>query len=365
MKDSVGIFCQSPVHGERRILEVLWEQDSRAGKKPSTLPAIPANSQHALGFRSAKILAHLWVCCCHSCASPATTQPRPSSTELAWILSFSVCFLTALILPVCPENKQHLMINLGSTWQGGTTAASKHNSSIWDNFAFSRARRATFLLCQGPVCVCLPGPGRSQSSIPLPHSHVFWVQAVSSFLCCAGHIWPKHRFEGECCSRPTLWTIPQGSKICVHVYIEQHHQIKCTAFPLSCVLSLTRRSAIFVPFCSVSVWTATGGTKNSPLISTHFLSLWYLQREWRMPLHSFHPLPRHAHLRLRLCSAAERVNSLFLFCFPIVTEFCHMMVYVIVFFFGTIFYSGPQGHSLCWLFQIFKVFLLQLLEFSF
>lgn len=97
---------------------------------------------------------------------PPSQDPAAQSPFLARTLSLSACFPTALTLPGCPETKQHLMIDLDSTWQGGTAAASRYNPSCWDHLAFSRARRETFPLCQGPAYVWLPGPGRSQPSTP-------------------------------------------------------------------------------------------------------------------------------------------------------------------------------------------------------
>lgn len=124
---------------------------------------------------------------------PALTAPSQDPAGQNCLNSLPQCLLphcpdTALILPVYPENKQHQMINLGSTWQEGTTAASRYNSSCWNHLAFSRARRAT-LLHQGPVYVWLPGPWRSQSSTPIPHSHVFWgTGGLQPSLQCWAHL---------------------------------------------------------------------------------------------------------------------------------------------------------------------------------
>lgn len=168
---------QSPSEGQCGYylpLPCTWGEENsgsilRAGLtgwKEARLLTCHPKSQHVLGFWSAKILAHLWVCCCH----PAKTQQHKalSLPELPPSMLAS-----SLILPICSENKQHLMIDLGSTWQEGTKAASRYSSSCWDHLAFSTARRATFLLPQGPVYVWLPGWGRSQSSTPLRHSNVF------------------------------------------------------------------------------------------------------------------------------------------------------------------------------------------------
>ena len=140
------------------------------------------------------------------CASPTTTQPGPSSPEPSPFPNpLHRCMPRGLILPICPENMQHLMTDLGSTWQGGTTAASRYNPLCWDHLAFSRARRATCLLCQGPASAAA-----RPRQVAIQHSHFltatcFGVQAVSSPLCNAGYIQPEHRYEGvvpgPCCGK--------------------------------------------------------------------------------------------------------------------------------------------------------------------
>lgn len=127
------------------------------------------------------------------------------------------------------------MIDLGSTWQGGTTATPRYNLLCWVHLAIGRARRATCFLCQGPASEAAQ-PGE----IAIQHSHIptamcFGTQAVSSPLCNAGYSWPEQRYKGERSSRQALQAVPWGPKFCAHAYIQQH-QITCISFPLSCTL---------------------------------------------------------------------------------------------------------------------------------
>lgn len=125
-------------------------------------------------------------------AGPVTTQPGSSSPEPSpRPKPLHRCTPRGLTLPICPENMQHLRIDLGSTRQGGATAASRCNPSCWDHLAFSRARGATCLLCQGPASAAAP-PGEIAVQHSLPEM-CFGVEAVSSPLCNAGYIQPEHR----------------------------------------------------------------------------------------------------------------------------------------------------------------------------
>lgn len=191
---------QSPSEG----LSCAWgEEDSgsvlRAGitgwKEAEHLTCHPSKVSACTGIQICKNytspLSLLLPPMCQPCHHPAKTQQhRAPLNSLP-----QCCFLTALVLTVHTENKQHLMVNLGSTWQRGTTAASRYNPSCWDHLAFNG--------CQGPVCLWLPGPGRSQSSTPLPHSRVFWgAGSLQPCLQCWAHlawaqIWGRKLFQAD------------------------------------------------------------------------------------------------------------------------------------------------------------------------
>jgi len=185
--------CQCPGEGAcgyNSLLSCTWGEEgsgraSGAGlagwKEAEHLACHPSEGPARIGVRICKNFRTIWYRvevppwhvyiqaaaplqgCCSCPAGPSSPEPPPCPNPLCRHLP------GCLTLPICPENMQCLMIDLGSTQQGGTAAASRQNPLCWDHLAFSRAGRATCLLSQGTSCCSCPA--RGNPALPVPHSN--------------------------------------------------------------------------------------------------------------------------------------------------------------------------------------------------